>query len=130
MIVPKKAQFVHVEIDVYSQMVQAASLYTRGLSGLQKKQDFNAVQQFRDRNEGIFSQFDKKMTVLCSEHPEALIDWASRMGMVRNYLNELDRSLAFRGQRQFDWAEVLRVMGLLNALHEATKLTIYLCEAQ
>ncbi len=123
-----KKQFVRAEIDDYPEIARAARSDTFGFVGLKEAQDFEAVQQFRNRVEKVFQLLDKKMTTLCGDGELILIEWATRMQLVRTNLDRLDRSLAFKSKRQFNWDEVLQAMGLLNALRVATEQTVSLNE--
>ncbi|MDO8620603.1 MAG: hypothetical protein Q7R64_04630 [bacterium] len=120
-----KRRFVRAEVDDYSEIAKAAQADAFGFGDLQEEQDFEAVQQFRDNVAKTFERFDATMCALCEGDEAELGNWACRMRTVVENLDKLDRSLAFKGKRQFNWPEVLGAMGCLNALRVATEQTVH-----
>lgn len=115
-------------IDDYQRIAQSAQFTTWAFAELREKNDYPTVQSFRVRVEQIFQRFDRAWCQLVGDDEHELILWGSRMRVVRENLDRLDRSLAFAGQRQFNWDEVLSAMGLLDALRVATEQTLQLNE--
>ena len=110
--------------DDYIGIMKTASINALFFLTLEEEKDFQAVKVFRKRVEQIFQRLDGEMVKLCSNDVDELTQWAARIGTVRRQLDELDRNLAFAGQRQFNWARVIEVMSFLNALRVASEQTV------
>jgi hypothetical protein len=104
---------------------QAARCDAFGFLGLKDEPNgVEMVAKFRSGTEATFLDFDKRIISLCKGNVDDLTDWANRMRGVRAQFDELDRQLAVKGTRLFNWETVAIAMGHINAHRVATELLL------
>lgn len=119
-----KRKFVRSPADELEMIGKFANQNALCFQELQEKDDFSAVRAFREKIERIFQDCDARMSQLLSENIPELTNWASRMRLAREKMDELDRNLVFCGKRQFNWPSVLQAMGMLDALRVGAQQTL------
>ncbi len=93
---------------------------------LKKEADgLRSVRTFRDRCQSNFPILDRRWIALCQGDEHELTEWATRMQMVQQRLNELDRQLASAHiPHLFEWEKVAACMGFINVFRVAAEQTL------
>ncbi len=123
---PAQKKIQRFSPDNYEDIVKTARINAEAFRELQETNNYEAVKFYRKKSEKIFQSFDTDWIRLVGDDQNELTLWAARMRLVRDQLDQLDRSCAFSGKRQFNWDEVLAAMGMLDAVRVATEQTLAL----
>jgi hypothetical protein len=101
-------------------IVQGGISDAAGLQELRKRTDgLDLVTEFLSRTQKFFAEADRRWTELCGDNELELTEWASRMRLVRDKIDEISRHLAVKETHLFKWDTVLSCMGFLNAFRVA-----------
>ncbi len=92
--------------------------YRLGLDGLRAEPGAaNRVKPFRDKEELIFQNLDKKITDLLLPYDDLLLtSWANWLRSCLEKIDVLDKNIPFIGKRQWSWTEVIDAMGFLEGI--------------
>lgn len=123
----KKRKFIRFPLDEISQIQAVARVNTHVLASVQDKQDFDYVAKFLSDSRTLFKGIDAKMVQICPELE--LVEWANRARMINDRFDTIERNLAVRGTRLFEWDRVLEAMGMITACRVGAQQTIALNES-
>jgi hypothetical protein len=112
-------------LDSLDAIIRAGQIDSIGLSDLKDgPEGLRVLETWRKGVEKLLTDYDRRWIALCKDDVNELTEWASRMRLVRGRLDEIDRHLAVKGSRLFNWDAVLPAMGLVNAFRVAIEQTI------
>lgn len=70
---------------------------------------------FRANSKKLLEDFEARWIPLCDGDVFELTEWANRMRFINQMFDEIDRNLAVKNTRLFDWDRVGTAMGYINA---------------
>lgn len=112
-------------MDSLLEITRAGQVDAMGLEGLKEEENgIETVIRFRSGAEKIIADFDARWIALCKGDVHELTEWACRMRSIRQRFDEIDRQLAVKGTRLFQWDTVLSAMGFVNAFRVAIEQTL------
>lgn len=113
----------------YKEVVRAGEIEAFAFQELKELSNgLEIVINFRSKNEKIIKELDRRWVILCDGDLSELTEWANRMRSICRHQNELDRHIAVKGTKAFDWDIVGSEMGYLNAQRVAIEQVLSLNE--
>lgn len=115
-------------IDTIEALGVQSHNWTLGLKGMVNEPGgIEAVINLRASLEGLLNQTDRAMTALIlKEGTDAdLVNWAARINSCRRMFDILDKNIPFAGKRQWNDDEVSEAFGLVKAVCECAKVTLW-----
>ena len=101
---------------------ETVSFYLEGLRGIPYEEGnpdpTETVVTYRERIEKNLEMLDHRMRDFLIEggNQLALVAWSKRLERCLAQMDRLDKNLAFRGRRQWNWEEVIPAMAFLEAV--------------